>query len=119
MLKRGRVLTFLVCVGLTAFAQTKEEVRTIEPGKVVEGEIAGAQTHTYQFSLQSGQFARFVVEQIGVDVTLSLIGPDGKPLSETNLTSVGGQESLSLVADRGGQSRLVARAFRPDAISGA
>jgi tetratricopeptide (TPR) repeat protein len=118
MLNPRYLLPLVICQGLIGFAQTKDEVRPLEPGQIVEREIAGGQTHTYQITLQTGQFARVMVEQKGVDVELTLIGPDGNPARETNLNSVGGQESLSLLAVRDGRRRLALRAWSPDAAPG-
>ncbi|HKQ77313.1 MAG TPA: tetratricopeptide repeat protein [Blastocatellia bacterium] len=109
---------FAICLCLTGFAQTKDEVRPLEPGRIVEREIAGGQTHTYQITLQAGQFARFMVEQRGVDVALALTGPDGETSQETNFSKIGGKESLSLVAAQEGRRQLMVRALLPNAEPG-
>jgi CHAT domain-containing protein/tetratricopeptide (TPR) repeat protein len=123
MLKRGRFTPLLICLVLTASAQTKEQTkedsRSLEPGQVVEREIAGGQRHIYLINLRSGQLARLVVVQLDVDVTLAFASPDGKPISESNLTAAGGQESLSVLADHDGMIQLAARATQADAPAGA
>src|SRR5215831_5423624 len=73
----------------------------LEPGKPIEREIAGGESHIYQIELQEGQFARLHLWQRALDVVLLLSGPDGKQLAERNLTGpnrLGEQESLSLEA---------------------
>src|SRR4029434_10519802 len=119
MLKPYYLLPFAVGLGLAGFAQTKDEVLSLEPGQVVEREIAGGQSHTYQVDVQAGQFARFVVEQKGVNVTLALIGPDGALAIERKITNGGGRESLSYVAIREGRRQLVVQAASPNAAAGA
>jgi CHAT domain-containing protein len=118
MLKHCFLLPFVICLGLTRQAQTNDEVRPLEPGQIVEREIAGGQTHAYRITLQAGQFARFVVEQKGIDLVLALIGPDGKPALEAS-NKVGGRISLSLDAAQEGPRRLVVSALKPDAVAGA
>jgi hypothetical protein len=38
-LKRACLLLFIICQGLSCFAQTTDEVRPLEPGRLVEREI--------------------------------------------------------------------------------
>ena len=68
--------------------------------------------------LTAGQFIRVVVEQKGFDVALTLIGPDGQPAHEVNLSTVGGQESLSHVGTENGLHQIIARAATPSAAAG-
>jgi CHAT domain-containing protein/Tfp pilus assembly protein PilF len=103
---------------MIGFAQTKDEIRPLEPGQVVEREIAGGQSHVYQITLRAGQFARVVVEQISVNVTLELIGPDDKSEAVANLNGIGNQDTLSHVAVQDGRRRITARASEPNAIAG-
>jgi CHAT domain-containing protein/tetratricopeptide (TPR) repeat protein len=99
-------------------ASAGQEVRTLEPGKGVESEIAGGQSHTYQISLTAGQFVRFRLEQRAIDLALILTAPDGKQLVEMNLTRGGDQESLSLEAAANGDYRLTIRASGSVAVAG-
>ncbi len=82
-----------------------QEIRTLEPGKAVEREIAGGQSHTYQISLAAGQFMRLLVEQKAIDVALKIAAPDGKQLI-TNFGEVGELESLSAEATAGGEHQI-------------
>src|SRR4030095_2275699 len=94
---------------LSVSAQAATEAQTLIPGQLVEREIAGGDSHIYQISLTSGQFARFRLEQRAIDATLILTAPDGKPLVEMSLTRAGDQESLSLEAPVNGDYRLTVR----------
>jgi hypothetical protein len=45
-----------------------------------ERELAGDQSHAYQIALAAGQYLHVVAEQRGIDVVVTLFGPDGKKL---------------------------------------
>src|SRR5215510_13936400 len=92
----------------------------LEPGKSVEREIAGGQSHTYQITLRAGQFIRVVVEQKGIDLTLALALPQdeaGKQVAEVDLTRVD-LESLSYEATVSGNYRFTIRALGAAALTG-
>ena len=79
--------TFALALSLIFQASAGQEVPSLEPGKAVEREIAGGQSHAYRLKLAAGQFLRVAAEQKRIDVVLTLTGPDGKQLVESNLTS--------------------------------
>ncbi|HEX4945857.1 MAG TPA: PPC domain-containing protein, partial [Blastocatellia bacterium] len=99
-------LFVILCLPVLLHAQ---EPVPLEPGKAIERELAGDQSHTYQISLTAGQFVRFRLEQRALDATLILTAPEGKQLVEMNLSGSGGQESLFLEAAVTGSYRLVVR----------
>ena len=104
------IFTFIVCLVATGKAQ---EPRKLLSGKPVAAEIAGGQTHTYQIPLTAGQFMRVVVEQRGIDLTLTLVthgSEAAKPVAEVDLTRVD-LESLSYEATVSGDYRLTLRAL--------
>jgi len=81
--------------------------------------MAGGQTHTYQITLQAGQFLRVVVEQQGIDVAVALIAPDGKQIIEVDQpTGAFGQESLSHEAAVSGDCRIIIRTVAATAPKG-
>jgi tetratricopeptide (TPR) repeat protein len=111
-----RWLFLAVCLlSATAYAQ---EAQQLEPGKAVERQIAGGQSHTYQISLAAGQFARFRLEQRAIDAALTLTAPDGKQLVEMSLTRAGDEESLSLEATVEGNYRLTVQVVGLATLSG-
>ncbi|HKX27658.1 MAG TPA: hypothetical protein VJ302_08195, partial [Blastocatellia bacterium] len=57
---------------------TPTAVQPLEPGRPVEAELAGDQSHTYQLTLTAGQFVKLFIEQHGIGVAMRLRGPDGK-----------------------------------------
>jgi hypothetical protein len=43
--------------------QGNQQIRQLEPGKPIERELAGDQSHSYQMTLVAGQYVRVVVDQ--------------------------------------------------------
>ena len=72
-----KVSLLLLILSLSAVGAQAQEIRPLEPGKAVEREIAGGESHTYQITLQPGQFVRVVLEQKAIDLALKLAVPDG------------------------------------------
>ena len=65
---------------LDVFAQTPR----LEPRKPVEREWKGGETETYAIQADKGQFLHVIVEQKGIDVVVSLDGPDGQTITESD-----------------------------------
>lgn len=115
----------LLCLQPAAHAhgfisQAQSEVKQLEPGRSVEREIAGGESHTYQITLASGQFMRVLVEQKGIDLTLALAtsqGEAGKATAEVNLNRVD-LESLSYEATVSGEYRFTVRALGTGTLKG-
>src|SRR5208282_5536124 len=53
----------------------------LEPGKPLERELKGGEKHTYEIHAETRQFLHAEVEQLGIDVALTLYAPDGKPIA--------------------------------------
>src|SRR5262245_53834350 len=64
--------------------QKEEQALQLERDKPIERELAGSQSHSYQMDLSAGQYVKLVVDQLGIDVVVSLFGPDGKQALEVN-----------------------------------
>lgn len=60
--------------------QREAEPRTLKLGEPIEREMAGGQSHAYQFTLAAGQYLYVVADQRGIDLVVVLFGPDGKKL---------------------------------------
>ena len=88
--------------------QSKTDIRTLEPSKPIERELALGTDHSYRITLVASQYLHVVVDQRDVDVVVTLLGPDGKQLSETNNLKRG-TEAISLIASISGDYRLVVR----------
>lgn len=90
---------------------TQAEARRLDLAAPVVSEIAAGQTNAHLISLDAGQFARIVVEQQGVNVSLSLRTSAGVVLvSVDDLELLKGLEELMFVAEVSGLYRLEVRA---------
>ncbi len=97
-----------VCATVLLFLATAQaqDAQLLSPGKPIEREISGGQTHTYRVALQAGQFVQFDVQQTSCDVALTLTAPDGKKLVEADTTMYGLPETLSDIATVAGEYQL-------------
>jgi hypothetical protein len=60
-----------------------------------EREFTSGDLHIYRFNLKAGEFIRAVFDQRGIDISLTLRGPDERTLLEVdNLVGAWGPESL-------------------------
>ena len=110
MLKPICLLPLALLFCLSVFAQTKNEIRMFTPDQPIERESGVGESHTYQITLQAGQYVRVVVEQKAIDVALALAAPDGKQVVEVDLSGAGWLEPLSAEAAASGDYRLTVRA---------
>jgi CHAT domain-containing protein len=79
----------------------------------------GGGSHTYTVTLSSGQFVYIVVNQQGIDVVVTLQGPDGKPIAEVDgPTSMHGPERLAHITETPGAYRLVIGSYSESAPVG-
>jgi CHAT domain-containing protein/Tfp pilus assembly protein PilF len=117
-----RSLSLLITLSLLTSllaAQTDQGVLTLEPGKPVTRELTGSQTHSYQIPLSSGQYVYVAVDQQGIDVVVSLLGPDGKPLVEVDSPNgAQGPENVFTIAETSGTYRLVVQSLEKNAAPG-
>src|SRR5262245_36305865 len=57
---------------------SQADIRNLEVDKPTEREIKGGESHAYEIVLEAGRYLNAVVDQRGIDVKVSVIGPDGK-----------------------------------------
>src|SRR6267142_242390 len=87
--------------------------QSLEQGKPVERKLGGGEAHAYQLTLTLDQFARFVADQRGIDVALTLFDPNGNKIREVNdRWGERGLEVASLVANLPGVYRIEVRSIR-------
>lgn len=90
----------------------KSDVRWLEDGKPIERELSGGESHSYQLNVTTGQYARVVVEQKGIDVVVSVFGPDGKLITAVdNPNGSQGAETVHITAEATGIYRLEVKSF--------
>jgi erythromycin esterase len=91
----------------------------LEPGKPVERSLTGGESHGYLVPLKAGQFLHLVVDQRGIDVVVTLLGPDGKRIAEVDSPNGdNGPEPVQVVGTASGDYRLDIRALEKAANRG-
>lgn len=103
-----------------------KEMGSVNPGEMRRQPLDGGESHVYRVTLARGQYLRAVVEQDGIDITVSFFGPGADPSAAgvkpvaymDTLNGLHGPESLSLVADAPGEYLLVARSEERGAMPG-
>ena len=84
-------------------AQRADEALSLEPGKPIERELSGGQSHSYKITMTPGQYLHIVVKQRGIDVAVALFTPDGKKFGEADSEQVTeGSESISAISEMAG-----------------
>lgn len=95
------------------------DTQSLELGQAVERELAGGQMHSYRIALEAGQFLHVVIEQRGIDVVVTLFGPDGKKLAEVDSPNgAQGPEPVFLVVEAAGNYRLEVQSLEKEANPG-
>jgi len=109
-------LTLLLVAVLVCSAPTWQ-ISAQEPAKqlpaLADGShaIKGGESHSYLIKLVAGQFLRALIEQQGIDLTVSLFRPDGSPIGVSDSPNEqSGPEPALLVADVSGEYRIEVRA---------
>jgi CHAT domain-containing protein/tetratricopeptide (TPR) repeat protein len=102
------LLCSLMFAGTSAAAQAiQKDVTPLEPGAPLERTLSGGETNAYRIHLNAGDFLHVVVDQEGIDVTVSLIGPDSQPVAVMNTPNGDyGPEPLVAIAPTSGDYRL-------------
>src|SRR5208337_3580535 len=86
----------------------QSETTFLEPGKTLERTLQGGEKHLYAIRAETGNFLHFIVDQLGIDVALTLYAPDGKPLGSMDSPNGNfGLEQISTIAEAPGIYRLV------------
>src|SRR5215475_6072183 len=84
-------------VSQIATPENSPAITTLEPGKPIERELSGSQTHSYQVTVADGQHVSVIVEQRGIDVIVKCFGPDGKLIADIDLENrLNGEERAEL-----------------------
>src|SRR5262245_47862415 len=100
-------------------APSAQESDSLEPGKSIERELSGGQSHSYKITMISGQYSHIVVEQRGIDVAVALFTPDGKKISEADSEHlIEGSETVSVIAEASGAYLIEVRSPEKTAKAG-
>ncbi|HEX6188317.1 MAG TPA: CHAT domain-containing tetratricopeptide repeat protein [Pyrinomonadaceae bacterium] len=83
------------------------------PGKPLTRKLAGGETHLYQVQMNSDQYLKVVVEQLGIDLNVSSFAPNGDPIVLSDLAQTDrGSEVISVIAGFPGFYRFEVRSRR-------
>jgi|TARA_R110000737_G_scaffold157205_1_gene185739 CubicO group peptidase (beta-lactamase class C family) len=99
------VLLSLILLLLTPFSTIHSQIQKGEliKGKILSSEIAPAEKHHYQITLEKDQFAFFTLMQKGVDVKITTYDPKGKKLEEFDTPNgQNGPEKFSIISSKKG-----------------
>jgi len=100
-------------------APSAQESISPEPGKPVERELSGGQSHSYKITMISGQYLHIVVEQRGIDVAVVMFAPDGKKIGEVDGEQMTvGSETILAIAEAAGAYRIEVRSVEKMAQTG-
>ncbi len=89
--------------------------KRLKLGKTLKVKLRGGQSRSYAIHAEAGQFLHLVVEQKGIDLTLTLLDPAGKQVAETHMP---GLAPISTVAESSGDFHLGIAPFSKDALAG-
>jgi CHAT domain-containing protein len=108
-----------VAFGGDALPQDKLGDTKLEPGAVLERELAGGEAHIYSIELAGGQYAEIDVEQRGIDVVVQVLDAQGKVLADFDSESrTVGREQVGFVSDSTGVWSLRVKARYPKDFPG-
>jgi CHAT domain-containing protein/tetratricopeptide (TPR) repeat protein len=101
---RHRLTLLLLLLDITPPGQA--ESKSLGAGKVVEARLADGESHEYTFTLAAGEYARVLVDQRSVKLTVSVIGVGGEEIFSTDSEAIGETESAEIVAEASGSFRV-------------
>ena len=82
----------------------------LEQGKPVTRNIAEGETHSYGLTLKAGEFVHVIIRQLGINVSTTLLAPDGKKLVEADSPlSTQEPEWITYLASSAGDYRVDVR----------
>ncbi|HEY9432845.1 MAG TPA: tetratricopeptide repeat protein [Blastocatellia bacterium] len=100
-------LTMQTGDGARGVAQSANEELSLEPGKPIERELSGGQSHFYKIAMTPGQYLRITVSQQGIDALVALFTPDGKKVGESDIEkAIVRSETISAIAEVMGAYRI-------------
>jgi CHAT domain-containing protein/tetratricopeptide (TPR) repeat protein len=107
----------LTCAGR---AQTPKQPSRLAPGTAVERKFVPPETHSYQISLDAGEYLHITVKETRTDLSAKVTGPDGKAVTQVQDSQGDWREfPISLVASLKGTYRLELSASDKNAPAGA
>jgi len=110
LLCRSCVLLFAASAGLAQqqpTSTTSVDAQVLEPGKPIERQISGGETHAYKIALNAGQYLDAAVNQRGIDVVVRVFAPEGEKIADIDSPNgKQGDEPVALAAKATGTYRI-------------
>ena len=104
-----RLFTCLLALPVCGLAQ-QAEVPAPAVGQPLQVSMAGGETHFFRLALSAGQYLRAVVEQQGIDVTVTLVSSGAQRLLEVDSPNGSyGTEPLSVIVEETGDYLIEVR----------
>src|SRR5262245_14997914 len=83
------------------------DIATLAKDRAVERALAPGEQHAYRIHVEAGEFLQVLVDQRGVDVVVTLYGPDDRAIYASDCPcGAKGTETISFVARVTGDYRL-------------
>jgi CHAT domain-containing protein/tetratricopeptide (TPR) repeat protein len=96
-----------------------QESTDISVGQTLRRELKGGETHSFQLQIKSGQFLYAVVNQIGIDVVVKLLGPSRQTISQVDSPNGNnGPEPLISRLEEAGEYSIQVTAPNKNAVPG-
>src|ERR1041385_6523974 len=90
-----------------AAQDSKPEIVQLVSGARLEKQLKAGQIHLYRIALTPDQYLHIIVEQKGIDVVVTLFGPEGQKLTVVDSPNGNqGPEPISVIAKNGGDYLL-------------
>lgn len=99
-------------------APVPDSVPRLEPGRTVERDISARQVQRFRVALDSGSLVRVALIQRGIDLVVSVFGPDGRRLAEVDSSADSLEQETRALARRTGEHRIEIRAYDTTAAAG-
>lgn len=106
-------LLFLPTVSVAQTPAPKLQLRV-----PIARELAPPDTHAYRVPLESGQFVFIAVDQLGIDVVVRVLDPDGELLQEVDGPVPFGMEEVPFVPETTGEHTVQIAAYDPEDSAG-
>jgi CHAT domain-containing protein/tetratricopeptide (TPR) repeat protein len=114
------MLIATVVLAVPQAAKAAADGSALSAGIVVEGKLAGGQSHSYPLPLTTGQSANLVIEQKGIDCVVRILDPDAHPLANFDSESRPvGTEHVAFAAELTGTYQVAIEARYPRDPAGA
>src|SRR5687768_12592610 len=93
-------------------------LQALQPGTPLERDLAGGESHGYTITLAAGDLLAGAVEQLGVDVVVVLMGPDGAEIEKIDSPNgTKGPEPIRTIVAAAGEYRVEVRSLEKTAAA--